>query len=752
MRRRDASVTVNVQMRAVGVVEQVLATRVDRGDVELSAPGFVTAMQKINSNSYEGTIMPLKFAKLCTALVLMLIVDAAACAADVTVTPAAGSGLVVKDAAGVNERLRVQESGAITLPGVPGAAAQSTGVCISSAGLLGPCGGGTTYTAATGLALTGTAFSVAPTYQLPQGCSANQFAQWSGSAWACANASGGAALPTGTFDQTLRFNSANTLVANSMLLTFADGGLLAGGTSNVGSIPETGAGTRMMWYPKKDAFRAGRVGGTEWDDANVGDGSIAAGVDTKASGNNSVAMGSFTTASGTTSTAMGAATTASGVEAVALGDTTIASGTGSTAMGLTTTASGDFSTAMGNGTTAGGKSSTAMGHSTVASGYASTAIGENVTASGDNSIAMGSLASTNGHANSFVWSDGSISPNLAQNDANGQFLVTAAGGVKFTSYLEVDGTNTISTWYDYFGESFTGPVEGECRSCPSHASVYAPNGYILAVEFDALSDRRIKEIAGISDSARDVATLNAIEVTDYTMKDKARYGNRPQKKVVAQQVEQVFPQLVTKHTDFIPDVYKATNHIDKVDGGYKLDFDTPHGLAASAKKLKLLPEGKTVFEQVDIVSIPSPREVVVRASGWTAERVFVFGEEVDDLRTVDYEGLSALNVSATQELSKRLGVQQTQQSLLVQRLADKDAQIATLQSELAVQKRQLAAQGSELDAQREHIVALQNEAGEIAALRTAVVALQAQRVEAPLTTASARSRVEPELIATATQP
>jgi hypothetical protein len=46
------------------------------------------------------------------------------------------------------------------------------------------------------------------------------------------------------------------------------------------------------------------------------------------------------------------------------------------------------------------------------------------------------------------------------------------------------------------------------------------------------------------------------------------------------------------------------------------------------------------------------------------ERVFVYGEEVDDSRTVDYEGLTALNNSATQELSKRLEKQAAEIAML----------------------------------------------------------------------------------------
>jgi len=45
----------------------------------------------------------------------------------------------------------------------------------------------TTYSAGTGLALTGTTFSVGGSYRLPQSCSNGQIAEWNGSAWACGN-------------------------------------------------------------------------------------------------------------------------------------------------------------------------------------------------------------------------------------------------------------------------------------------------------------------------------------------------------------------------------------------------------------------------------------------------------------------------------------------------------------------------------------------------------------------------------------
>ena len=182
-----------------------------------------------------------------------------------------------------------------------------------------------------------------------------------------------------------------------------DGALFTGTYYTSGIIPVEGAGTRMMWYPKKAAFRAGYVNDTQWNDVNIGDASIAMGYNTIASGFISTAMGNWTTASGEKSTAMGgssiasgdystamgAGPTASGDYSTAMGSNATASGTASIAMGWETTASVDYSTAMGYGTKASGTASTAMGSGTTASETASTAMGAGTTASGNSSTAIG---------------------------------------------------------------------------------------------------------------------------------------------------------------------------------------------------------------------------------------------------------------------------------------------------------------------------------------------------------------------------
>ncbi len=101
-----------------------------------------------------------------------------------------------------------------------------------------------------------------------------------------------------------------------------NGGMYVGGNFNAGATPglvAEGAGTRLLWYPEKAAFRAGYVTLTQWDDANIGNWSLAIGEDTRASGDNSVALGKLCVAANASTFAVGEQNTASGAASVALG-------------------------------------------------------------------------------------------------------------------------------------------------------------------------------------------------------------------------------------------------------------------------------------------------------------------------------------------------------------------------------------------------------------------------------------------------
>jgi hypothetical protein len=226
--------------------------------------------------------------------------------------------------------------------------------------------------------------------------------------------------------------------ATKVLQLSEDAGLVVKGTFGTGALPAAGEGVRLMWYPRKAAFRAGRVDAAEWDDGSIGGASVAFGQNTTASGTHSVAMNSLTTAKGDYSTALGVSTVASGIVSTALGQHTTASGDVSTAVGDNTTASGIYSTALGSRTIASGEASTAGGAQSTAGGFGSTALGNSTTASGHSSTAMGISAVASGNYSVAIGdgakADGTAAVALgAATNASGDFAVamgraTTAGG------------------------------------------------------------------------------------------------------------------------------------------------------------------------------------------------------------------------------------------------------------------------------------------------------------------------------------
>ena len=318
-----------------------------------------------------------------------------------------------------------------------------------------------------------------------------------------------------------------------------DGGLLVPGTfgptTPADSIPATGAGTRLMWYPAKAAFRAGRVfdntfsgvgtdGRTFWDPANVGNYSVAFGNNTQASGDVSFAAGINTMASGTNATALGGGTQATGQAATSLGsgsvsgaDYATAGGQNSTAtaqhataIGFAGKASGLYALATGNATEASGKASTALGSVTQATAKWATALGVGTEASGEASTALGS--------NTIAATDHSVSLG-AWNDANrtkDNTLIVAGNG-SFNN-------GTVSR---------------------SDALVLESNGDLtIAGNLTQNSDRRLKtSIRSLGDGT--LAKLRRLRPVRYEFQNQKTHPSGEQIGLVAQDVRTEFPALVS---------------------------------------------------------------------------------------------------------------------------------------------------------------------------------------------------------------
>lgn len=211
-----------------------------------------------------------------------------------------------------------------------------------------------------------------------------------------------------------------TSLPTAALHVIGDDGIVAEGTFGLGAVPPSGAGTRMVWYPKKAAFRTGGVNGTQWNDVNIG--------------NYSFASGYNTLASGAYSTAFGSGSIASGQYSIAACENSQASGISSVAMGLAAIASGPYSTALGRAPQATDSFSVAIGYHCLSTAKYSAAFGDYSVADGDHSVTFGYRSNSNGKSGCFVFADASSTASTL-NSANNQFMVRASGGVVLYSNI-----------------------------------------------------------------------------------------------------------------------------------------------------------------------------------------------------------------------------------------------------------------------------------------------------------------------------
>ncbi|MGK0366636.1 MAG: hypothetical protein ACI85O_003711, partial [Saprospiraceae bacterium] len=60
--------------------------------------------------------------------------------------------------------------------------------------------------------------------------------------------------------------------------------------------------------------------------------------------------------------------------------------------------------------------------------------------------------------------------------------------------------------------------------------------------------------------------------------------------------------------------------------------------------------------------------------------VFVYGKEVDDLHSVDYDALAMLNISATQEIAKQVETLQAEKEAQANQILELKAQLAGVEN------------------------------------------------------------------------
>ena len=209
------------------------------------------------------------------------------------------------------------------------------------------------------------------------------------------------------------------------------------------------------------------------------------------------------------------------------------------------------------------------------------------------------------------------------------------------------------------------------------------NYRVIATEYDSTSDERIKE--NIEPIGEDVVDkiMDGVVPKTYTLIDTRANGTSSRLGFIAQDVEAI-PGLsiVTTSKGNVPSAYKMgdRNGLHDIARIPDVPFDV-HILGVDEGFVSAVHVGKTVLTCQDdagamyigtVNCIATSTSLVVtldKTFPETLQQIFVFGEQVDDLRALDHKQLFTACFAATQRLRTQMVAMQSQVDALVTEMA-----------------------------------------------------------------------------------
>ena len=184
-------------------------------------------------------------------------------------------------------------------------------------------------------------------------------------------------------------------------------------------------------------------------------------------------------------------------------------------------------------------------------------------------------------------------------------------------------------------------------------SLRTSGGIVCAQHLWIQSDERLKDIQHRVSSAEALTAIQDLRITDYVMRDVVKFGDGVQFGVIAQELEKVMPNAVQMSEGFVPDIYLATKDVqfDRESQSLLVQLGQDHGLRPG-EVVRLIMGSEQVEKEVLVV--PDSESFKVGEWEHSVEEIFVYGREVKDLRTVDYDHVFLTGIAALQEVNHKL--------------------------------------------------------------------------------------------------
>ena len=246
---------------------------------------------------------------------------------------------------------------------------------------------------------------------------------------------------------------------------------------------------------------------------------------------------------------------------------------------------------------------------------------------------------------------------------NGSSSLSDAMRITHTGYVGI-GTGSPNYPLSVIGSVYTGYDPNFFMNGPGvvdpgyqvgYFSAYFSNA-IQAAEIWGNSDIRLKtNIQDISDP-NSLTILRQLQPKTFSFIDQTRSdGSLPVTYgFIAQEVETVLPDAVTRSQDFIPNIMETCSAVVIADVGTQITTVTktiPETWSVGTV-VRILDQNSSV-KPVTVKSIDSPNTFTVEET-LSDQQYYVYGERVDDLRVLHKEVIYAITTAAVQEIDRQL--------------------------------------------------------------------------------------------------
>ena len=189
-------------------------------------------------------------------------------------------------------------------------------------------------------------------------------------------------------------------------------------------------------------------------------------------------------------------------------------------------------------------------------------------------------------------------------------------------------------------------------------SIYASKGIWTGTSFYASSDLRIKKNITPILNEKCIDIIRQLVPKKYSFVDDIQHGQREVYGFIAQEVEQVCPNIVTKQTSFVPDIFKSTENVSwkKVDKKWMLTIHDISGFNERHVVRFYVSDRKNNEIMKDVSNCKNSANSFIFDKIY--DDIFVYGHKVDDFLALDKEQIFTLHHGALLSLDdtqKKMG-------------------------------------------------------------------------------------------------